>query len=122
MRVQACACGFLLATAFTVSAGERLTIAVSTSQGFAPATATIRVHVTPDANNRGLEVSVDSGEYYRSSWIQLDGTEAPQTIAVEVRSLPGGNYQIRGTLVDSTGRACAFAHTQVIVLSGADGR
>ena len=116
MRVQACACGFLLATAFTVSAGERLTIAVSTSQGFAPATATIRVHVTPDANNRGLEVSVDSGQFYRSSWIQLDGTGAPQTIAVEVRGLPEGNYHIRGTLVDNTGRACAFAQTQVIVL------
>ena len=116
MRVQACACASLLATAFTVSAGERLTIAVSTSQSFAPATATIRVHVTPDANNRGLEVSVDSGEYYRSSWIQLDGTEAPHTITVAVRSLPGGNYQIRGALVDSTGRACALAQTQVIVL------
>ena len=116
MRVQACACGFLLATACAVSDGARLTIAVSTSQGFAPATAMIRVHVTPDANNRGLEVSVDSGEYYRSSWIQLDGTEAPQTIAVEVRSLPGGNYQIRGALFDSTGRAWAFAQTQVKVL------
>jgi hypothetical protein len=116
MRVQACACGFLLATAFTVSAGERLTIAVSTSQAFAPATATIRVHVTPDASNRGLEVSADSGEYYRSSWIQLDGTEAPQTIAVEVRTLPGGNHRIRGALVDGTSRACALAQTQVIVL------
>jgi hypothetical protein len=116
MRVQACACGFLLATALTVGAGERLTIAVSTSQAFAPATATIRVHVTPDANNRGLEVSVDSGQFYRSSWIQLDGTEAPQTIAVEVRGLPGGHYQIRGALVDSTGRACALAQTQAIVL------
>jgi hypothetical protein len=116
MRVQACAYGFLLATAFTVSAGERLTIAVSTSQDFAPATATIRVHVTPDANDRGLEFSVDSGEYYRSSWFQLDGTEAPQAVAVEVRGLPGGNYQIRGALVDSTGRACAFTQTQVIVL------
>jgi hypothetical protein len=116
MRVQACACGFVLATALTVSAGERLTIAASTSQSFAPATATIRVHVTPDANNRGLEVSVDSGEYYRSSWIQLDGTAAPQTIAVEARSLPGGTYQIRGSLVDSAGRTRAFARTQVIVL------
>src|ERR1700674_3055954 len=101
MRVQACACGFLLATAFTVSAGERLTMAVSTSQGFAPATATVRVHVTPDANNRALEVSVDSPEYYRSSWIQLDGTEAPQTIAVEVLCHPGGNYHIRGPFLDS---------------------
>ena len=44
MSVQACACGFLLATPFTVSAGERL--------------------------------SVDSGQYYRSSWIQLDGAVA----------------------------------------------
>jgi hypothetical protein len=116
MRVQACAWGFLLATAFTVSAGERLTIAVSTSQGVAPATATIRVHVTPDANNRGLEVSVDSGEYYRRSWIQLDGADAPQTIAVEVRGLAGGSHQIRGALVDNTGRACAVAQTQVTVL------
>jgi len=64
MRVQACAYGFLLATAFTVSAGERPTIAVSTSRDFAAATATIRVHVTPDANDRGLEVSVDSGEHH----------------------------------------------------------
>src|SRR6202167_5010190 len=99
MRVQACACGLLLATVITVSADERLTIAVSMSQGFAPATATIRVHVAPDATNRGLEVSVDSGGYYRSSWIQLDGTEAPHTITVAVRSLPGGNYQIRVALV-----------------------
>jgi hypothetical protein len=117
VRVQACACGLLLATAFTVSAGERLSIAVSTSQAFAPATATIRVHVTPNADNRGLEVSVDSGQYYRSSWIQLDGAEAPQTVTVEVRGLPGGHYQIRGALVDSSGRPCAFAQTQVIVLS-----
>src|SRR3984893_1066608 len=114
MRVQACACGFLLATAFTVSAGERLTIAVSTSRGFAPATATIRVHVTPDANNCALEVGVDSGEYYRSSWIQLDGTDAPQTIAVEVRSLPAGNYQIRGG--PRRQHWPGFAQTQVLVL------
>jgi hypothetical protein len=116
LKVQAWACVLLLATAFTVSADERLTIAVSTCQAFAPATATIRVHVTPNANNRGLEIIVDSGQYYRSSWIQLDGAEAPQMVTVEVRSLPGGNYQIRGTLVDSSGRPCAFAQAQVIVL------
>jgi hypothetical protein len=117
MNVRAYACGFLLSTALTVNAGERLTIAVSPRQSYAPSNLTVRVHVTPDANNRGLEVSADSGEYFRSSLVQLDGKDAPQTITVELRSLPGGTYEIRGTLVDTTGRARAFAHMPVIVLS-----
>jgi hypothetical protein len=114
MNVQMCACGFLLSTAPTVNTGEPLTIAVSPLQSYAPTNVTVRVHVAPDANNRGLEVSAESSGYFRSSWIHLDGNEAPQTITVEFRSLPGGNYAIRGALVDSTGRPRAFAHKQVI--------
>jgi hypothetical protein len=121
MNVQACACGFLLSTALTVNAGERLTIAVSPLQSYAPTNVTVRVRVAPDANNRGLEVSADSSGYFRSSWVQLDGKDAPQTITVEFRGLPGGNYAIRGALVDSTGRPCAFAHKQVIVLPSSSG-
>jgi hypothetical protein len=111
----------MLTAAFTVNAGERITIAVSPLQSFAPTTVTVRVQVTPDANNRGVEVTADSGDYFRSAWIQLDGMDAPHTITVELRSLPGGNYEVRGALVDSTGRACAFAHKQVIVLSSSGG-
>jgi hypothetical protein len=81
----------------------------------------VRVHLTPNADNRGLELSADSGGYYRSSWIQLDGKEAPQTITLELRNLPGGDYQIRGALFDSTGRARAVAHQHVIVLSSVGG-
>jgi hypothetical protein len=121
MNVQAWACGLLLSTALTVNAGERLTIAVSPLQSFAPTNVTVRAYVAPDANNRGLEVSADSGGYFRSTWVQLEGKDAPQTITVEFRNLPGGHYEIRGALVDNTGRPCAFAHKQVIVLASVSG-
>jgi len=116
MRIQFCACGFLVATVLTVTAGEPLTLAVSPLQSFAPTNLMVRVHVTPDDVNRALEITADSGEYYRSSRMQLDGKDAPQTITLELRSLPGGDYEIRGTLIDSAGRARAFAHQQVAVL------
>jgi hypothetical protein len=121
MTVQLCACGFLLSTALIVSAAERLTIAVSPLQSMAPTNVRVRVHVMPDADNRGLELSADSGEYYRSSWIQLDGKEAPQTITKEFQDLPGGYYEIRAALFDSTGRARAVARQQVTVLSSVGG-
>lgn len=121
MRIQLCACGFLVATVLTVNAGEPLTLAVSPLQSFAPTNLMVRVHVTPDDANRALEITADSGEYYRSSRMQLDGKDAPQTITLELRSLPGGDYEIRGALIDSAGRARAFAHQQVAVLPGAGG-
>jgi len=121
VKIQACACGFLLMAALTVTASERLTIAVSPLQSFAPTTLMVRIHVAPDVDNRALEVTAESGEYFRSSLIQLDGKEAPRTIAVELRGLPGGDYQVRGTLIDNAGRPRASVHQQVIVLAGPDG-
>ena len=121
MNVQACACGLLLTAALAVNAGERLTIAVSPLQSFAPTNLTVRVHVAPDVNNRALEVTAESGEYFRSSLIPLDGKEAPQTVAVELRGLPGGDYQIRGTLIDSAGHPRTSVSQQVIVLAAVGG-
>jgi hypothetical protein len=121
MRVQLCVCGFLLSTALIVCAADRITIAVSPLQSMAPTNLRVRVHVTPDADNRGLELSADSGSYYRSSWIQLDGKEAPPTITQELRDLPGGDYEIRGVLFDGTGRARAIARRQVTVFSTVGG-
>jgi hypothetical protein len=121
MKIQACACGLLLTAALTVTAGERLTIAVSPLQSFAPTTLMVRIHVAPDVDNRALEVTAESGEYFRSSLIQLDGKDAPRTIAVELRGLPGGDYQVRGTLIDNAGRPRASVRQQVIVLAAVDG-
>ena len=117
MSVQLWVCGLMLAAAAGAGVrSERLTMAVSPVQSFAPTTLTVRVSVTPDVDNRALEVVAESGDYYRSSRIQLDGKEAPHTIAVELRSLPGGDYEVRGTLIDEYGHTRASVRTQVIVI------
>jgi hypothetical protein len=121
MKIQACVCGLLLTAALPVNAGERLTIAVSPLHSFAPTTLTVRIHVAPDVDNRALDVTAESGEYFRRSLIPLDGKDAPRAIAVELRGLPGGDYQVRGTLIDNAGRARASVQQQVIVLAANGG-
>src|SRR6476660_1945016 len=119
MSVQWWVCWLMLAAAARADVGDRLTMAVSPAQSFAPTTLTVRVHVTPDAENRALEVVAESGDYYRSSRIQLDGQEAPHTIVVELKSVPGGDYEVRGALIDGSGRSRSLVRTHVIVIGSA---
>jgi hypothetical protein len=110
-----------LSSALSLNARERLSIVVSPRQSFAPASLVVRVRITPDVDNRALEVVAESGDYYRSSRIQLDDDGAPATSLLEFRSLPGGNYDVRAVLIDSTGRQRASAREHVIVIpSGGD--
>ena len=80
MTIRLFALSLLFPATLTGSAGERLTVAVSPLQSFAPSNLIVRVGVAPDDANRALEITADSGEYYRSSRIQLDGKDAPRTI------------------------------------------
>jgi hypothetical protein len=115
MKAHICAFALFLSSALSVNANEPLTMDVSPARSFAPTTLTIRVRVEPDAGNRALEVVAESGEYYRSSRIQLDGVDAPPTISLEMRDLPGGDYEVRGVLINSAGRERSV-RKQVIVL------
>lgn len=116
MRVHVFTCALFLTSAVSTNATERLTMAVSPAQSFAPTNLTIRVRVEPDAGNRALEVAAESGEYYRSSRIQLDGAEAPRNIVLELRSLPSGDYDVRGALIDGSGRERVWVRRHAIVL------
>lgn len=119
MRAHIVAAALFLSSAVFVAAKDPLTMAVSPVQSFAPTNLTIRVHVEPDADNRALEVVAESGEYYRSSRIQLDGVDTPRTISLEMRNLPGGDYDVRSALINSTGRERAAVRAQVRVLGSA---
>ena len=121
MRAHVFVSALFLSSAVSISANEPLTIAVSPLQSFAPTNLTIRVRLEPDAGNRALDVVAESGEYYRSSRIQLDGADAPRTISLEIRNLPGGDYEVRGSLINSAGRERAAVRKQVIVLRSAGG-
>lgn len=122
MRARIFAAALVLSSAVPLKSNEPLTMAVSPVQSFAPTNLAIRVHVEPDAGNRALEIVADSGAYYRSSRIQLDGAEAARTIVLEIRNLPGGEYDVRGALIDSTGRERAVVRKQAIVLGSAGGQ
>ena len=122
MRAQVFTFGLLLSSALSLNAGERLAIVVSPRHSFAPASLVVRVHITPDVANRALEVVAESADYYRSSRIQLDGESAPATSLLEFRSLPGGDYDVRATLIDSTGRQRASAREHVVVIASAGDR
>jgi hypothetical protein len=120
MRAHIFASALFVLSSVMIDASEPLTMAVSPMQSFAPTNLTVRIHVEPDASNRALEVVTESGGYYRSSRVQLDGAEAPRTIWLEMRNVPGGDYEVRGTLIDSVGRQRTLVRTRVIVLGSAE--
>jgi hypothetical protein len=114
--VQLAALTFLLAVAPRPIASERLTMVVSPNKSMAPATIRVRLGVEPASENRILDVVADSGDFYRSSEIPLDGEHAPHTIVVEFPSLPAGAYTVRGMIRDSGGHRCASVDQEVTVL------
>ena len=116
MRVHIVAPQLLLWSAVSVSANESMAMPVSPVPSFVPTNLTVRAHLEPDAVNRAFEVSVGSSEYYQTGRIQLDGTEAPRTISLEVRNLPCGGRDVRRSLNNSDGRARSAASKRVSVL------
>ena len=123
IRIYICASlVFALGTALPLGAVERVTMTVSPIQSFAPSDMVVRVHVAPEAANRAVVIVADSGEYYRSSVVQLDGESGPRMIVLELRSVPGGDYQIRAAVVDSAGHELGSVRREAIVLGGAGGQ
>ncbi len=106
----------LASTPAGIGAGDALKLTVYPSFSFAPSNVRVHVRVEPSAENRALEIAADSGDFYRSSLMPLDGDKAPRMITIEFRSLPGGDYDIRGSVFDATGheRACVYGQATVM--------
>lgn len=105
----------LIATGPT-AASEKLILRVTPNVSSAPSTVIVRAYVTPDATNRFLMVEADSGSFYRSSEIQLDGDKAPMLSEFRLASLPSGEYTVSAMLTDNKGSETIVRRT-VIVLS-----
>jgi len=107
--------GLLSATGQT-AASEKLTLRVTPNVSSAPSTVIVRAYVTPNAENRILLVEADSGSFYRSSEIQLEGDKAPTLTEFRLNSLPSGEYIVSALLTDSKGEETVVRKT-VLVLS-----
>ena len=97
---------------------QPVSMRASPSIAFAPADLMVQARVEAAADNRALEVIADSGHFYRSSEIHLDGEHAPRTILVEFRSLPAGHYDIRAVLKGQDGHALATVDSSITVVEG----
>lgn len=122
MRFRACLCGFLMASATSLGAGEPLALRVSPAVSFAPANLVVRATIEANAANRFMEITAESVDFYRSSTIQLEGDKAPRTNTLEFRSLPSGSYEVKATLIGRDGYARAYVRQEVSVMASGVGR
>ena len=112
----------LVATAFLGvvpgnAADTRLRIEVSPRVSNAPAQVRVRAIVTPSAENRGLQIVADSADYFRSSYVPLDGDNAALVTETSFKNLPSGEYEISVTLLDAQGHATIADRRLVMVTS-----
>jgi hypothetical protein len=94
----------------------RLRIDVTPRVSTAPAVVRVRAIVTPDAANRALRIVADSGTFYRSSLVPLDGANAAAVTETTLKNLPGGEYEVTVTLVEANGRR-TMDRRQIMVTS-----
>ena len=97
-------------------AGPRLRLSVSPVVARAPALLRIQVYVDPAPDNRLLEIVTESGEYFRSSSIPLEGEHASRSHRVEYRSVPPGAYTVLAVLIGDDGEVNAHVEESVLIV------
>jgi hypothetical protein len=95
--------GVLLAGVVSYGADAPVTLAVRPSIVFAGQDVRTTVRTPRDARNRDLRIVVDAPDYYASSDVQLDGTDAPATHQFTWRELPSGAYRVEAILTREDG-------------------
>jgi hypothetical protein len=121
MRRALLLAGILMSVA-PLGSTETLKLKVSPIQSFAPANLYVRLSIEPHANNRVVSIVAESEDYFRSSEVALEGDQGPHTVIVQFRSVPGGQYEIRGSVGDAMGNEVAIARQSVFVLASGNER
>lgn len=99
MKVPLFGARFVLFTAPTgAGAGEGLTMRVTPTVAFAPASLVVQTRVETNARNRAIEIIAEPEDVYRSSEIALDGDRAPRSSRFDFRGLPGGRCTVAAVL------------------------
>lgn len=111
-RVRRIVIGLALVTLVTGAGGGGWTRAaaapalrMTVSPRFGPSPTEVRVQaiIEPARENDALKVVIDSGTYYRSSAIALEGASAPRVHVATFRSVPAGEHEVSVLLVDRRG-------------------
>lgn len=84
-------------------ASEKLSMRVTPNVSTAPSTVIVKATVAKNSANRWLHIQADSGTFYRSSVIQLDGDRAPLVTEIRFPKLPPGLYTVVAVLGNKLG-------------------
>ena len=106
----------LMAANSDTVATEKLSLRVTPNVSSAPSNVIVKATIAKDRGNRWLTVEADSGSFYRSSAIQLDGDQAPTVTEIRLNNLPSGEYAVSAVLKNNLGEETMVRRT-VIVLS-----
>ena len=115
VRVLVAAIGIIAVS--SANAGEQLSIKVTPSVAFAPTDVVVRATIEASPDNRAMQIVAESGDFFRSSEVQLDGDRAPRVTTMSFRGLPGGEYTVGVTLRGPDGEPRAHVGRQIQVIS-----
>lgn len=107
------ACMLLVGTA--TGAREAVSVRVSPNISLAPATIRVVVTVEPDRDNRELLLQADSGAFYTSSTVELQGDQAPRLQSFVFKELPAGSYELEARVVKRSGQS-VVASTEYMIM------
>ena len=106
--------GLLLASGSS-GASEKLLLRVTPNVSSAPSTVVVKATVARNADNRWLHIEAESGAFYRSSEVQLEGDKAPLITEIRLKNLPGGEYTVMAVLRDNAGHETVVRRTAVVL-------
>jgi hypothetical protein len=97
------------------TASEKLSLRVTPNVSAAPSTVIVKATVAKDSENRWLRIEADSGTFYRSSAIELDGDRAPLVTEIRLSNLPSGEYTVAAVLRNALGEETVVRRTAIVL-------
>lgn len=105
----------MLTASSATDATEKLSLRVTPNVSSAPSTVIVKATVAKNSENRWLHIEADSGAFYRSSAIELDGDNAPLVTEIRLPNLPGGEYTVVAVLRNSMGEETVVRRTALVL-------
>ncbi len=99
----------------TLNSHELLTLQITPLVAPAPGVISIRAAIDVSDENRGLEVTAQSGGFSQSSAIELDGRLAPRINVFQFAHLPAGEYDVSAVLLGTAGVRATTARRVLIM-------
>jgi hypothetical protein len=112
----------LLAASGSTGAREKLSLRVTPNVSSAPSNVIVKATVAPDAGNRWLHIEADSGSFFRSSAIQLEGDKAPTVTEIQLKNLPSGEYTVTALLRNAMGEETLVRRTALVLSRFGEGQ